>query len=173
MPPDKFLLDAEVTVAFSDEVQGHVQEQTAALRSLYLSKRESSMASDAKEGDGDDELNVTNPDGRDSSNELTIVVKRGLQVVGCASLNEKTGRLSDVVVRPSARRSRVGKSLIEAVKNHAKEGDKLDRLFVQPNSRDGRAFFENMGFSLADTLSCEDESDGSYSSEVYRMECKL
>jgi len=99
MPRDG-CLDSEVTVAFSDEVLPHVQEQTEALRSLYLSKK-----GPAESGDGE-----ANDNEEKTGNELTIVVKRGLQVVGCASLNEKTGRLSDVVVRPSARRSQVGEN---------------------------------------------------------------
>ena len=169
MPPDKFLLDAEVTVAFSDEVQPHVQEQTEALRSLYLLKRDSASFS------GDNDLEVTNARDRDTSSELTIVVKRGLQVVGCASLDEKTGRLSDVVVRPSAQRSQVGKSLIEAVKSHARQTKKFDKIVVQPNTVEGRAFFEKLGFTSVDVIQCSEDviSDSAYSSEIFRMECKL
>jgi len=96
------------------------------------------------------------------------VVKRGLQVVGCATLDEKTGRLSDVVVRPSARRSHVGRSLIDAVKNHAIKSKKFDKIVVEPDTSESKAFFEKMGFEVAD-----DSHDEKYISEIVRMECKL
>mmetsp|Transcript_4966 Transcript_4966/g.7824 ORF Transcript_4966/g.7824 Transcript_4966/m.7824 type:complete len:512 (+) Transcript_4966:107-1642(+) len=161
MPTDG-CLDSEVSVAFSDEVQPHVQEQTEALRSLYLSKKESTSTSSDNQAKDDED---------NSGTELTVVVKRGLQVVGCASLNEKTGRLSDVVVRPSARRSQVGHSLIEAVKNHAKQSN-IDKIVAQTNTLDQKEFFEKMGFSSVDPFE-GDKSDDLYSSEIFRMECKL
>lgn len=123
--PSENLLDAEVSIAYADEIQPHVKEQTDALRSLYLSKRTNAQ--------------------RNSSNEVTILVKRGLQVVGCACLDEKSGLLHDVVVRPSARRSQVGESLIEAVMKHAKISKEIDTLIVQPHA-EGKELFEKMGF---------------------------
>jgi len=153
MPSDG-LLDSEVSIAFSDEVQPNVHEQTEALRSLYLTKKESTASND----DTDD----------DAGTELTIVVKRGLQVVGCAQLNDKTGRLSDVVVRPSARRSQVGRSLIDAVKNHAKKSN-IEKIVAQPDTLDSKVFFEKVGFSAVD----EGDKRGEYSSTIVRMECKL
>ena len=151
MPSDG-CLDSEVSIAFSDEIQPNIQEQTEALRSLYLAKKESTTCS------GDD----------GAGTELTIVVKRGLQVVGCAQLNDKTGRLSDVVVRPSARRSQVGRSLIDAVKNHARQSN-IEKIVAQPDTLDSKMFFEKMGFSTVD----EEDSGGEYSSTIVRMECKL
>ncbi|KAL7534706.1 hypothetical protein ACHAXR_009659 [Thalassiosira sp. AJA248-18] len=161
MPTDG-CLDSEVSVAFSDEVLPHVQEQTDALRSLYLSKKDTSLVNETK---GNEDK---------TGSELTIVVKRGLQVVGCANLNEKTGRLSDVVVRPSARRSQVGQSLIDAVKEHARQAN-IDTIVVtQPHTLDGKEFFQKMGFSSVDDGAAEnDKSDDSYSSTIIRMECKL
>ncbi|KAL7438553.1 hypothetical protein ACHAXH_006258 [Discostella pseudostelligera] len=147
-------LDSEVSIAFSDEVQPNVHEQTEALRSLYLTKKESTASND----DTDD----------DAGTELTIVVKRGLQVVGCAQLNDKTGRLSDVIVRPSARRSQVGRSLIDAVKNHAKKSN-IEKIVAHPDTLDSKVFFEKVGFSAVD----EGENGGEYSSSIVRMECKL
>lgn len=158
MPTDG-CLDSELSISFSDEVQPHVQEQTEALRSLYLSKKES--ANNEKQDSSKDDNTGT---------KLTVIVKRGLQVVGCASLNEKTGRLSDVVVRPSARRSQVGQSLIEAVKEHAKRAN-IDKIVAQPHDSDGKDFFERMGFSAVDHGAKDDKSQ--YSSEIIRMECKL
>ena len=149
MPGDGWL-DSEVSVAFSDEVAPHVHEQTEALRSLYLSTKKSKQIKD-----------------KDNTSTM-IVVKRGLQVIGCASLNEKTGRLSDVVVKPSARRSQVGKSLIEAVKNHAK-AMLMEKIVAQPDTAEGKALFETMGFAAVD----DNNADGPYSSEIVRMECKL
>ena len=149
MPGDG-CLDSEVSVAFSDEVAPHVHEQTEALCSLYLSTKKSKQI-------------------KDKDNTCTmIVVKRGLQVIGCASLNEKTGRLSDVVVKPSARRSQVGKSLIEAVKNHAK-AMLMEKIVAQPDTAEGKALFETMGFAAVG----DNNADEPYSSEIVRMECKL
>ena len=73
----------------------------------------------------------------------------GLQVVGCASLNEQTGRVSSVVVRPSHRRSQVGKSLIEAVLQHAKRAG-IEKVVAQPDTQDGKEFFQKMGFAAFD-----------------------
>ena len=159
MPTDG-CLDSETVMAFSDEILPHVKEQTEALRSLYLSKKELPSTS------VDDK---TNDDESKTGNELTVVVKRGLQVVGCASLNERTGSLSDIVVRPSARRSQVGQSLIEAVKEHARQSN-IDTIVTQPDTLEGKQLLEEMGFSLVDDGT---EEDGQYSSEIVRMECKL
>ena len=125
MPTDG-CLDSEVSIAYADEVQPHVEEQTEALKRLYLSRKRH----DSCDGRGKD---------------LTVVVKQGLQVVGCASLDEKSGRVSDVVVRPSARRSQVGKSLIEAVRQHAEEAG-IPTLTTKPDTAESEAFFEKLGF---------------------------
>ena len=124
MPTDGSL-DSEVSIAYADEVQPHVEEQTEALKSLYLSRKKNSR------------------DGR--GKDLTVVVKQGLQVVGCASLDEQSGRVSDVVVRPSARRSQVGKSLIEAVRQHAEEAG-ISTLTTKPDTAESELFFEKLGF---------------------------
>jgi len=156
MPKDG-CLDSEVLIAFSDEVQPHIHEQTVALRSLYLPKKESASNNNKVKGAGND-----------AGTELTVVVKQGLQVVGCASLNEKTGRLSDIVVRPSAHRRRVGQSLVEAAKNHAKRSN-IDKIVAHTSLEQ----FESMGFSSTEKGVENIQSDGLYSSEVFRMECKL
>lgn len=134
--PSENLLDAEVSITYADEIQPHIKEQTDALRSLYLSKRTAGMTIVDR---------IKTNAQRDSSNEVTILVKRGLQVVGCACLDEKSGLLHDVVVRPSARRSQVGESLIEAVMKHAKISNEIDTLIVQPHA-EGKELFEKMGF---------------------------
>ena len=162
MPSDNVYLDSEVDFAFADEVQPHIAEQTEALRSLYL------KSASSEESASQDELDTK----RHKSNALTVVVKRGLQVVGCASLDERTGRLSDVVVRPSARRSHVGRSLVDAVKLHAKKSKNFDKIIVEPTTSEGQAFFEKMGFELT-TANAEDVTDESYTGEVVHMVCKL
>lgn len=150
MPSDG-CLDSEVSVAYADEVQPHVHEQTEALRSLYLSSKKPKKTE------------------QDKDDNTMIVVKRGQQVIGCASLNEKTGRLSDVVVKPSARRSQVGRSLIEAVKNHAKASS-IDKIVAHPDTVEGKALFEKMGF-----FAVEDGNNAvEYTNtESVKMECKL
>ena len=158
MPSDK-KLDEEVDIAYADEIQPHVKEQTEAMRSLYLNRSASNIPLDAS---------LKSNAERDSSNEVTILVKRGLQVVGCASLDEKTGIVHDVIIRPSARRSQVGESLMEAVMKHAKLSKDLGTLIAQPNA-EGKELFEKMGFTA---VADGNESD-TYSSETVRMECKL
>jgi len=125
MPDDKFVLEQEVAVAFSDEVDGHVQEQADALRTLYLDKRKA--LAEPAEG------------------EVTLVVKRGLQVVGCASFHERTGRLSDVVVRPSVRGSQVGRALVDSAVAHAKKVG-TEELVAEPDTDEAKAFFSKLGF---------------------------
>ena len=123
MPDDKFVLEQEVAVAFSDEVvDGHVREQADALRKLYLEKEKVS-----------------------SEGEVTLVVKRGLQVVGCASFHEESGRISDVVVRPSARGSQVGRALVDSAVAHAKKVG-AGELVAEPETEEAKAFFSSLGF---------------------------
>ena len=157
--PSENHLDAEVDIAYADEVLPHIKEQTDAMRSLYLQRDASGIPLDES---------VSTNSGRDSTNEITIVVKQGLQVVGCASLDETTGIVHDVVIRPSARRSQVGESLMDAVMKHAKLAKDLDTLIVQPNT-EGKELFEKMGFTVVGE---SDQSD-TYSSYGIRMECKL
>ena len=127
MPDDKFVLEQEVAVAFSDEVvDGHVREQADALRKLYLEKEKVS-----------------------SEGEVTLVVKRGLQVVGCASFHEESGRISDVVVRPSARGSQVGRALVDSAVAHAKKVG-AEELVAEPETEEAKAFFSSLGFEEKD-----------------------
>lgn len=153
MPPDRFLLDAEVSVTavFEDEVQGHVKEQADAMRRLYLPQ-----AGQAQEGGtGSEKFWVGTGTGtgtgekqqeQDGQGDVTqLSVLRGHQVVGCASFRCATGALSDVVVRPSARRSQVGRALVESAREKAREaGTKL--LAVWPSTEEGRTFFIRLGF---------------------------
>ena len=138
MPDDKFVLEQEVAVAFSDEVvDSHVREQANALRKLYLEK-----------------TNAT------AEGEVTLVVKRGLQVVGCASFHEDSGKIFDVVVRPSARGSQVGRALVDSAVAHAKKVG-AEELVAEPQTDEAKAFFSSLGFE-------EGEQEGDSAKKMIR-----
>mmetsp|Transcript_48374 Transcript_48374/g.146090 ORF Transcript_48374/g.146090 Transcript_48374/m.146090 type:complete len:548 (-) Transcript_48374:55-1698(-) len=164
MPDADFLLDAEVDVAFEDELEDHVREQAEAMRELYLGRRKSSIDDDTSEiFDATTNVAKDKPStrmsrkssliaevegadsGSSSGGEVTLVVKRGLQLVGCASLHVESGRLSDLVVRPSAKNTKVGQALVEAAKNRAKQLGG-ERLVVDATTEESREFYENAGF---------------------------
>jgi hypothetical protein len=91
IPNDEIVLHAEVSVAFLDEVEEHVREQTNALKSLYLTSEESKRL----HADVDNKLQVEehqDPNTASNSNHVHFIVQRGLQVVGCAAYDEATGR---------------------------------------------------------------------------------
>jgi len=166
MPDDKFVLDAEVAIAFSDEIEGHLREQADALRRLYGRKEDSSTDREGTKlekttGETEDEAASTTSS---RGGEVTLVVKRGLQVVGCASFHEETGRISDVVVRPSARRSQVGRTLVDSAREHAKKVG-ADRLVAEPDTDEARAFFEKLGFESV-------EAEDGDAADGRRMEAK-
>jgi ribosomal protein S18 acetylase RimI-like enzyme len=142
VPADRFVLNAEVSVAFSDEeLEDHVREQTSALKALYLSSDKSitQLSGEPKvESEGD------------SGRTVQFVVKRGLQVVGVATYSEDTGQLTDVAIRPSAAADKIGETLMSAVRKHAKTKGRSHSVVVFPRSEDSRELFENMGFSEVD-----------------------
>jgi broad specificity phosphatase PhoE len=140
MPADKFVLNAEVSVAFSDEdMEDHVREQTNALKALYLSSK---TTTSTPAGD----LQVESED--NTGKQVQFVVKRGLQVVGVATYSEETGQLTDVAIRPSAAASdRIGQTLMDSVRKHARKLGRSTSLVVFPRSDDNRDLFEGMGFS--------------------------
>ena len=140
MPDDKFVLDGEVSVAFSDEVDWHVREQADALRNLYLNGRRNSSVKVKEVQDGDASDSTSSAGG-----EVTLVVKRGLQVVGCASFHEETGLISNVVVRPSARGSQVGRSLVESAKVCAQKVG-AEKVVAEPETEEAKEFFKKLGF---------------------------
>jgi N-acetylglutamate synthase-like GNAT family acetyltransferase len=144
MPADEFVsLNAEVSVAFSDEeLEGHVREQATALKALYLSSGESQSLKPVSS-----DLEVEEEQGEKRKNQLQFIVKRGLQVVGVATYSDETGQLSDVAIRPTAAGDRIGATLMEAVKKHARKIGRSDSLTVHPRSQDSRVLFESMGFS--------------------------
>ena len=144
MPTDEFVLGAEVSVAFSDELEDHILEQTQALQALYLHSHSSSDGDDS-EFKSSENLQVEEEQVVDKGK--VFVVKRGLQVVGVATYSEDTGLLTDVAVRPSAKGDEIGEALMNAVKSHARKLGRSGSLIVQPRSQDSKALFESMGFS--------------------------
>jgi N-acetylglutamate synthase-like GNAT family acetyltransferase len=145
MPTDEFVLGAEVSVAFSDELEDHILEQTQALKALYLH-------SNSNASDGDSEFKASNNLQVEQEQQVAgkgkvFVVKRGLQVVGVATYSEDTGLLTDVAVRPSAKGEEIGEALMNAVKSHARKLGRSGSLIVQPRSHDSKSLFESMGFS--------------------------
>ena len=145
MPEDEFVLDAEVSVAFSDEeMEGHIREQAEALKALYLSSKDSGKLHHV-----DSALSVEKEESDDKQQQkddsLHFVVKRGLQVVGVATYSETTGRLRDVAVRPSAGKE-VSETLFNAVRNHSKRMGRSGSLLVLPRSDESKKLFEAIGF---------------------------
>lgn len=139
--PNYNLLQSEVSVAFSDEeIDDHVKEQTEALKSLYLP---SSTKKNLKNNLPVEELTDKN------EKKVTFFVKRGLQVVGCAKLDEETFQVSDLIVRPSARNTQVGESLVNAVRSHAKKLGRSESLLFK-TEEGNKEFLEEIGFSECD-----------------------
>jgi broad specificity phosphatase PhoE/N-acetylglutamate synthase-like GNAT family acetyltransferase len=108
MPNEEIMLYQEVSSYFADEVDGHVKEQAEALRNLYSSDH-TFLARQGSKVDSEVDKNA----------EMTFVVKRGLQVVGCISFNDETGIISNMIVRPSVKGSEVDRDLLNAVIKHA------------------------------------------------------
>jgi N-acetylglutamate synthase-like GNAT family acetyltransferase len=140
MPNDEFILDVEVSVAFSDELEGHVREQTEALKSLYLSSKETEKLS------ADNSLVVEEKGDSKPGRQKQFIVKHGLQVVGVAVYCDETGNLTDVAVRPSAGKE-VSETLFNAVKEHSRKLGRSGSLLVMPRSTESMELFESMGFS--------------------------
>ncbi len=144
MPSDKVLLYEEVTAAFEDELDGHVKEQTNALKNLYLERRGSGsflIRKDSRNISLDNTSNQTlavshheNKDD-DNVNAMTFFIQRGLQIAACVTYNTETSLLSDMVVRPSAMNGNIEKTLIDAVICHAKKEGKTE-IFIEESSCD-------------------------------------
>jgi ribosomal protein S18 acetylase RimI-like enzyme len=152
VPADKFVLESEVSISFSDEkLESHVREQTDALRALYLSsatpaKMENSDSLDVEEEDHDCDSSKNN------KGTINFIVKRGLQVVGVATYSERTGKLTDVAILPKeVAGTHVGETLVDAVKKHARKIGRSESLIVHPRSSNARALFEGMGFTEIDS----------------------
>ena len=145
VPEDHHVLQrGVVTEHFADELDDHVYDQVEALKSLYLSNtRQKRLIKGNSDLIGNVETEASN---NGSSDEVSFVARRGLQVVGCATYLKSTGRLMDVVVRPSARRSKVGESLVSSVKTFVQRDCDGKSIVVNPSDAASRSFFENLGF---------------------------
>lgn len=146
VPEDRVVLDMEVSVAFADEIQSHIQEQAEALRGLYLSSSQSSKMHADK--------SLTVEEQPENDRVKHFIVNRGLQVVGVATYSESTGRLYDIAVRPSASAA-VGETLLNAVKEHSRKIGRSGSLYVVPSSQRSRALFEDLGLTEADEETLE------------------
>ena len=164
MPQDKILLYEEVTCAFADEMDGYVKEQTDALKNLYLSKKGRGsflMRMDSTNIGGDGGSGGTNNDtaGKNSGNEMTFFIQRGLQVVGCVTYDDDTSFMSDLVVRPSAKDGNPEKELVGAVIVHAKKVGKGE-ILVECNDHGGLdLMYKELGF-----IPCDSKDEGCISS---------
>jgi hypothetical protein len=143
IPNHEVLLNAEVSVAFSDELDDYVKEQTEALKSLYLSSDASTKFH------YDNNLCVEANDvgvrvGRQEDIKH-FIVKRGLQVVGVATYSEKTGCVTDVAVRPSAGKE-ISETLFNAIREHSKKNGRSGSLLVTPRDVALSNMFQDMGF---------------------------
>ena len=155
VPRDDIVLNAEVSVAFSDEeMEEHVREQTQALKALYLSS-EQSLQTDSNlsvEEEGQERGKADRQE--DQKDTKHFIVKRGLQVVGVATYSERTGLLTDVAVRPSAGKQ-VSETLFKAVKAHSKRLGRSGSLLVIPRSEQSKRQFQDLGFrELTDDQEC-------------------
>mmetsp|Transcript_17776 Transcript_17776/g.25018 ORF Transcript_17776/g.25018 Transcript_17776/m.25018 type:complete len:534 (+) Transcript_17776:151-1752(+) len=171
VPSDEFILDAEVSFGFEDELDTHVLEQTQALKDLYL-KSTTAMNTTKNDDDdggsgsgssdtmimtvgevhcGDDTAGGGSQQQRQQrsgkSSDISFVVRRGLEVVGCASYNEHTGHVKDVIVRPTVqKKDQVGEMLLDAVKQHERKLGRSGSLLVQPDSEESKHFLKSLGF---------------------------
>lgn len=142
VPNDEFVLNAEVSVAFSDEaLDDHVREQKEALKSLYLSSQDSERARAQCEISVEENTSDVSAQGH-----AHFIVQRGLQVVGVATYFEGSGHLSDVAIRPSAG-NRIAETLLKSVKDHAKKLGRTDSLIVRPISEANKGLFTELGFT--------------------------
>ena len=145
MPGDEVFLNAEVSVAFSDELDESIREQTNALRALYMSSAGTSVLKD------DATLSI---DSSVHSNDRTkqFIVKKGLQVLAVASYSEERGIVSNVAVRPSAGQEAC-ETLFKAVKDHSTKLGRSGSLLVMPRSGIDKEIFDRLGFEEAESYS--------------------
>jgi N-acetylglutamate synthase-like GNAT family acetyltransferase len=144
VPSDEVLLNSEVSIAYADEeIDDYVKEQTHALKTLYLPS--------AVTNSSHKQLNVEKQD-QEENGDITFFVKRGLQVVGCATYSEKSGTISEVVLRQSARKEKDGCCLIDAIRSHARKLGRSRSLFINSSTLDNKDFLEDLGFLDVDEV---------------------
>jgi len=171
MPDAQILLNTEVSVAFLDEMDDHVREQTEALKALYLSSEKSQQLHPNKNFLVEEEATRTrrdkassDVDGSSSSllskpDNIHFVVQHGLQVVGVATYSESTGQVFDVAVRPSAGETTVAETLLDAVKEHARKSGRSGSLLVRPRSMESMKMFQGLGFQEKDDVGPDVDAD--------------
>mmetsp|Transcript_2463 Transcript_2463/g.3892 ORF Transcript_2463/g.3892 Transcript_2463/m.3892 type:complete len:496 (+) Transcript_2463:61-1548(+) len=139
MPSDDHLLDSEVSTAYADEqMDEHIKEQTEALKALYLPSK-------TLDTGGTTSLAVEEQVEK-GGKEVQFFVKRGLQVVGCASYNEESGKVSGMALRPSARSTDVGGELVNAVRSHARKLGRSGSLLFETGTVGNKKFLKELGF---------------------------
>ncbi|KAL7580136.1 hypothetical protein ACA910_012893 [Epithemia clementina (nom. ined.)] len=150
-------LNSEVKVAFDDDLDEHVLEQTQALKALYL-KSESIPVVNGDSSLQVEEQKLKEKNRNSPKNAKHFIVHRGLRVVGCATYQEDTGFLTDVAIRPSAGPN-VLETLLQAVKSHTKSVGRSGSFLVFPRAgKHNKELFEQMGFKAVDD---DDEKDTS------------
>lgn len=150
MPTDKILLYQEVQVAFADELDDYVQEQTTALRNLYLQCKHSGnflMRKNNENSVREETIEHKNKheqqtDDEVTANEMTFFIQRGLQVVACATYHGGSNLISDMVVRPSSKDGSLQKEIIDAVVTHAKK-EGMTEIFIEG---DNESLYTELGF---------------------------
>lgn len=148
MPNDEVVLNAEVSVSFSDEVvEDHVREQKEALKSLYLSSHSAvQLASSAAKDSNLIVEEETHQSATSQGNEVHFIVQRGLQVVGCATLDSQSGQIYDVAIKPSTQKD-VVETLMAKIKDHTRKVGRSGSLLIKPRSAASLELFQHMGFA--------------------------
>jgi len=162
MPPDKSIMNEEVSVAFADKLEDNVREQTCAMKNLYASKKRNSFL--LENNDDAKEINGSAVKLNSRRKDVSIVVKRGLQVVACASFDDQTCLLSDVIIRPSAKRGNAWNALVEEAKVYTAKIQR-NRLFVEAETDEEKLFYEKNGFLV------EKENQTEQSSLLFVWNC--
>ena len=120
----------------NDRIHDHVQEQIAALKSLYLSS--TSLSEEIVE--------MSDRSYVDDGKSIRFIVKRGFQVLAVATYSERNGQLTDVAIRPTAKT--VADTLLEVIQRHALLSNKPhEDLLVRPRTAQHKEIFQRMGFS--------------------------
>jgi hypothetical protein len=153
MPNDEIMLYEEVDKSFADELDDHVKEQMDAMKRLYLKGQDNGrivISKETKELDDKDSQGSMA-----ASPHVIFFVKRGLQVVGCLTLDEESGLIFDMVLRPSA--ISAGIELLSATIKHAKVGG--SNIYVRMNTKEDQTLFEEAGFIPVETKEESAESN--------------
>lgn len=147
MPNDEVILNAEVSVAFPDEeMDEHVVEQKEALKALYLSSHGSSqVAANTSDLIVEEETHQTTTN---KGNEVHFIVQRGLQVIGCATLDSQSGQIYDFAIKPSAEKD-VVETLMSKIKDHTRKAGRSGSLLIKPRSAASLELFQEMGFAVS------------------------